>query len=84
MAIAPPRTVKDVVTDFIASAPSLEEIVQYRLPEELQHHALELLDRLKDGQLTSEEQDEVEQYRELDHLMTIIKAKAHIKLREQQ
>jgi hypothetical protein len=81
MAIAPPKTVKDVITDFLATAPSVEQIINYRLPDELQQHALDLLDRLREGTLTPEERLEVEEYRELDHLMTIIKAKAHLQLR---
>jgi hypothetical protein len=36
----PESTIKDVVTDFLGAAPTLEEIAAYRLPDELQARAL--------------------------------------------
>lgn len=39
MAIAPKRTVKDVVTGFLASGLSVDGLIAYRLPEALQERA---------------------------------------------
>ena len=83
MTDAPPRTIKDAVTDFLASAPTLDEIANYRLPSELQTRAHELLDRNRAGSLKDEERAEMEEFRQIDHLLTLVKAKARLKLRAQ-
>ena len=81
MAIAPERTVSDVVTDFLSSVPTLEDIVAYRLPDDLQQRAHKLLDKNREGILSAEERAEMEEFRQIDHLMTMIKAKARLKLK---
>lgn len=81
MGIVPEMTVKDAVTDFLGAAPSLEEIANFRLPEELQTRAHELLDKNRDGTLSAAERSEMEEFRQLDHLMTLVKAKARLKLK---
>ena len=83
MSIAPEKTISDIVTDFLSSAPSLEEIAAYRLPDELQARAHELLDKNRDGTLSVEERAEMEEFRQIDHLLTLIKAKARLKLKAQ-
>jgi hypothetical protein len=57
---APEKTVKEVVTDFLGSAPSLEELAAYRLPDELQERAHQLLEKNRIGTLRSEERAEME------------------------
>ena len=81
MADAPVRSVMDVVTDFLGSAPSLEEIAAYRLPSEMQDRAHYLLDKNRSGNLSDEERAEMEEFRQIDHLLTLVKAKARLKLR---
>ena len=83
MSFAPEKTISDIVTDFLSSAPSLEEIAAYRLPDELQSRAHELLDKNSDGTLSVEERAEMEEFRQIDHLLTLIKAKARLKLKAQ-
>ena len=83
MANAPARTIKDVVTDFLGSAPTLEEIAAYRLPTEMQERAPFLLDKNRLGSLTDEERAEMEDFRQIDHLLTLVKAKARLKLNAQ-
>lgn len=80
MAFIPEKTVKDVVTDFLASAPGLEEIANYRLPEPLHVRAHQLLDKNREGTLTAEERTEMDDFLDIDHLMTLVKAKARLKL----
>ena len=81
MPIAPEKTVSDVMTDFLGSAPSLEEIAEYRLTSELQESAHLLLDKNRDGTLSEDEGVEMEEFRQIDHLLTLIKAKARLKLK---
>jgi hypothetical protein len=46
---APIRTVFSVITDFLASEPTPEQIIAYRLPPDLEARAHELLDRNGEG-----------------------------------
>jgi len=77
---APPKTIKDVVTDFLSSAPTLREIADYRLPAELQQRAHDLLEKNRTGVLGEDERLEMEEFRQIDHLLTLVKAKARLKL----
>jgi len=76
MALATEKTVKDVVTDFLATAPSREELIDYRLPDAFQERAHFLLDKNRGEGLTPAERQEMEEFIQIDHLMTLIKAKA--------
>lgn len=82
MAIAPTKRIMDVITDFLGSAPTLQEIAAYRLPDDLQDRAHDLLDKNREGSLTDSERLEMEDFRRIDHLLTLMKAKARLKLRE--
>ncbi len=73
--------IADVVTDFLSSAPTLEEIAAYRLPEHLQQRAHDLLEKNRDGTLSEDERLEIDEFRQIDHLLTLIKAKARLKLK---
>jgi hypothetical protein len=84
MTDTPVRTVKEVVTDFLGSAPTLEEIAAYRLPADLQNRAHQLLDRNRAGTLTPDERNEMNEFSQIDHLMTLVKAKARLKLKSQR
>jgi hypothetical protein len=75
------RTIKEVVTDFLGSAPALEEIATYRLPTDLQDRAHQLLDRNRAGTLTPDERNEMNEFSQIDHLMTLVKTKARLKLK---
>jgi hypothetical protein len=81
---APSKTIKDVVTDFLGSAPTLEEIAVYHLPDELQDRAHDLLDKNRAGTLSDEERREMDEFRQIDHLLTLVKAKARLKLKAQE
>jgi len=78
---APVRSIMDFVTDFLGSAPSLEEIAAYRLPGEIQDRAHQLLDKNRSGNLSDDERAEMEEFRQSDHLLTLVKAKARLKLK---
>jgi len=81
MTDAPAKTIKDVVTDFLASAPDLEAIASYRLPNDVQERAHELLDKNRAGNLSDNERQEMEEFRLIDHLLTLVKAKAKLTLK---
>lgn len=81
MPLTPDQTIQDVVTDFLSSAPTLEEIAAYRLPDELQTWAHDLLEKHREGSLSEEERLEMDAFRQIDHLLTLVKAKARLKLK---
>lgn len=83
MSLIPDDTLADVISDFLGSAPALEEIAAYRLPDELQARAHDLLEKNRAGTLSPEEQTEMAEFRQIDHLLTLIKAKARFKLKAQ-
>lgn len=83
MPTAPIKTVTDIVTDFLGSGAALSEIANYRLPADFQARAHKLLEKNQDGNLTEEERNEMEEFREIDHILTLVKAKARLKLKSQ-
>ncbi|MEP7294317.1 MAG: hypothetical protein ABI835_21185 [Chloroflexota bacterium] len=83
MTTTPSKTITDVVTDFLASAPSLEALAVYRLPDDLQQYAHYLLDMNRAGSLSEQERRDMEEFREIDHLLTLVKAKAKLRLKDQ-
>lgn len=80
---APINSALDVITDFLGSAPLLAEIAEYRLPQELQIRAHELLEKNSTSHLSDKERAEIDEFRRVDHLLTLIKAKARLKLKSQ-
>jgi hypothetical protein len=70
------------VTDFLASAPSLQALADYRLSDDLHKYAHSLLDKNRAGTLTDEERHQMEEIREIDHLLVLIKAKAKLYLNQ--
>lgn len=81
MDVVPRSTIADIVTDFLSAAPALEDIANYRLPDDLQQRAHRLLDKNREGTLSEDERLEMEEFREIDHLLTLIKAKARLNLK---
>jgi hypothetical protein len=75
------RTVRHVVLDFLASAPTPEEIVAYRLPHTLQEREHLLLDKFRSDLLSPEERLEMDEYSQIDHLLTLVQMQARLKLR---
>ena len=79
---APPRTVFDVITDFLATDPSPEELFAYYLPDDLQIRVDELVERNGEGQLTFDEQQELFDFMRADEMMALLKAKTELRLRD--
>ncbi len=69
----------DVITDFLASEPSPETIIAYRLPPELETRALELIERKRDIGLSYDEELELTDFIRADDMMTLLKAKTRLK-----
>ncbi len=80
MAVAPPNTLFDEITDFLVSSPTPEQIIEFQPSEALNQRLHDLLDKNREENLTPEERDELDQFLEIGHLFTILKAKARLKL----
>lgn len=77
----PIRTIFGEITDFLATNPTPEDIIAYRLPDDLQLRAHELLDKNGEGELTSGEQKEMLDFARIDNMMMLLKAKMRLKLK---
>lgn len=77
---APDRTVFDIITDFLASEPAPQAILDYRLPVELEARALQLLDRNSQDMLTFDEELEMYDFIRADDMITLLKAKTRLRL----
>lgn len=80
MAVAYPSSPVNVVTDFLATNPSPEAIIAFRLPPSLEERAIELLERNRQDRLTDEERAELDEFARMDQFMTILKAKSRQKI----
>lgn len=84
MAVATPISIWEIVTDFLASNPSPQEIIAYKLPPELEARAHDLLDRNGEGELSPVEVQEMQEFMKFDEIMSLLKAKTRLKLRAEQ
>jgi hypothetical protein len=80
MAVAPPYTITTVMSEFLGTAPTLEEIIAFKLPEVLEARGLALLERSRNDELTAEEQAELEEFTRMGHFMNRVKLQARLKL----
>lgn len=74
------RTVFDVITDFLATNPTPEAILAYRLPDDLQARTSELLERNGEGLLTYDEEHEMFDFVRANEMMSLLKTKMRSKL----
>ena len=82
MAVAPPHTLFDEITDFLASAPTADQIIQFKPSEPLDQRLHDLLDRNSQGALTPEEQVELDEFLRMSHFLNMLVLKARLKLSE--
>ena len=80
MAVAPPaETLLDEITDFLAQVPTAEEILAFKPSETLNQRLHDLLDRAGEGVLTDIEQQELNEYLRMSHLLKMLKGKLRLK-----
>jgi hypothetical protein len=80
MTAAQPTMLLDEITDFLASSPAPQEIIDFRPSETLERRALDLLQHNRETRLTTEERAEMEEFMRMDDFMTLLEAKARLKL----
>lgn len=76
------RSVFDVVTDFLVTSPSPQEMIDYRFPEDIQEYASYLLDLRKSGTILPEQEEVLFEIVRADNLLALLKAKAYRRLKD--
>jgi hypothetical protein len=85
MATAPPaETLLDEITDFLASIPTAEQILAFRPSDVLNQRLHDLLDRAGEGELTDNEQQELNEYLRVSHLLKMLKGKVRLRIAGQR
>ena len=64
------------IIDFIAGGTTPESVVGFHPSDHVQQRVAELVARSKDGNICVEEQSELEDYLQLEHIMIMAKARA--------
>ena len=78
------RTIYDEALEFLASAPSLEEIINFKASPDTQARIRHLLDGNREKGLSAEERGELDEIERLDHVIAMLKVKARQKLAEEK
>ena len=68
------------VLDFLASGLSVNEIIKFRPPLAAQTRFSYLLEANQKRKLTAEEADELEHYIQIERMVSLLKAKAYLRL----
>ena len=69
-----PARIYHYILDFLASQPTPEQILAFRPTAQMQERLKTLLTRSKTGELTSTEQQELDEYERIEHLIVMLKA----------
>jgi hypothetical protein len=66
------------IIDFIAAGTTPQGVVDYRPSEDAQQRVSVLIDRERQGRLSSEDKAELDHFLELEHILRMAKAKAQM------
>ena len=64
------------IIDFIAAGTTPEAVVAFRPSDSVQQRVAQLVERSRSGSASAEEQSELEDYLQLEHIMIMAKARA--------
>ena len=70
----------DEILDFLAGGTTAESTANFRPSEGAQTRVRELIERRGEGKISSTEEEELEEYLRLEHLMILAKARAQLRL----
>ncbi|MCC7447721.1 MAG: hypothetical protein IT324_09905 [Anaerolineae bacterium] len=80
MAVASAGTLFDEVIDFLASAPTVEQIIAFQPSDTLKQRSHELLERNRNDLLTAEERTELDDLLRMNHFVNMLKIRARQRL----
>ncbi|MDX2077039.1 MAG: hypothetical protein SFZ02_11450 [bacterium] len=69
------------IYQFLVSAPTPQAILDFHASEYVQMRVRELLDKNRDGQLTPDERAELDQFEQVNHLVSMMKIYARKSLK---
>jgi hypothetical protein len=72
------------IVDFFASGTTPQSVVDFQPSAAAQHRALELLELAKLGEMSPDQESELEHFTELEHILRMAKARARQILAAQQ
>lgn len=75
------RNPLDVVTEFLATDPTDEELLTYRFTDDLQDRVRYLLDRNGEDELTCEERHELDDFLRANRMITTLKIDRELRLK---
>lgn len=81
---APVSNLFDEITDFLALSPTSDQIIAYRPSTLLDDRLHDLLDKQSENELSESEKAELDEFIQMNHFLTILKAKTRLKLVSQQ
>ncbi len=64
------------IIDFIAAGTTPEAVVAFHPSDSVQQRVTGLIERSEDGSISTEEQSELDDYLQLEHIMIMAKARA--------
>ena len=71
----------DEILAFMLSNPTADQIIAFRLPAYLENRLHNLLEQNRDSGLLADEKAELNEFLQIDHLFTMLKARARHKLK---
>lgn len=71
-----PSGIYQYILEFLVSQPSPEEMMQFGPTDAMQERASALLEKNRNGELSKAEINELDEYMRIDHLVTMLKARA--------
>lgn len=71
-----PNEIYQYILEFLISQPSAEELVHFGPTLSMQTRVTELLERNRTGELSATESRELDEYIRINHLITMLKARA--------
>jgi hypothetical protein len=70
----------DEILDFLAAGTTAQDIANFRPSDQAQARVCELVERRREERITPAEDEELEEYLRLEHLMIMAKARAQLRL----
>ncbi len=71
-----PAQVYAYIVSFLASGPTPEQLVEFRPTDEMADRLVKLLEKSQSGDISDIEEKELEEYRRIEHLVMMLKARA--------
>jgi hypothetical protein len=75
LTMSAPKSYEELV-DFIAAGTTPATVVAFHPSDSVQQRVTELVERSKDGSISAEDQSELDDYLQLEHIMIMVKARA--------